>query len=342
GWFPLLFSHEVRPGGVMQVDALGRRFAVFRGKSGKVGVLDAFCPHGGASLCGPTAQVVGENIQCPFHLMEFDTHGRVVKVPWLDAGLPAANDALAWHCGEWHGYICVWFDAEKRPPAYALPAVSELKTMRYCGRWLVDRPIYMHLQEFTENTVDVQHFTPMHGSMALPWTNSDVPGINVAFASKVVLGRDKEALKYDADARPEYLYFINESSISFLGRGVPRTSATVVVKFVGPGGLVRFLFTLPNALFDRFQTHLPLNEYEGLAQRVGFSWHASRGVPAWLASYVVGEWVSNWWRDVWEDKVQRRLPPVLPGDGPISKGRSWFKQFYSESSPAMRNVSFDW
>jgi hypothetical protein len=63
--------------------------------------------------------------------------------------------------------VCVWYDADGRPPPYQPPRVAEIDdgSMRFCGTWDVDRPIYMHLIEYMENTVDVQHFTPMHGKV---------------------------------------------------------------------------------------------------------------------------------------------------------------------------------
>ena len=64
-----------------------------------------------------------------------------------------------------------------------------------------------------------------------------------------------------------------------------------------------------------------------------------------LASYVVGEWVSNWWADVavWEEKIRRQRPGLLRGDGPIPRGRAWYNQFYSESSSEVfKNQNFDW
>ena len=75
--------------------------------------------------------------------------------------------AKAYHWVEYHGMLCVWFDAEGREPQYDPPRVEMIDSgaMRFCGRWEVDRPVYMHLIEYMENTVDVQHFTPMHGSM---------------------------------------------------------------------------------------------------------------------------------------------------------------------------------
>jgi len=55
--------------------------------------------------------------------------------------------------------------------------------------------------------------------------------------------------------------------------------------------------------------------------------------------------VSNWWADVavWEEKIRRAQPALVKGDGPIQKGRRWFKQFYSDGSAAASEPqSFDW
>jgi hypothetical protein len=58
--------------------------------------------------------------------------------------------------------VFLWFHADGLPPTFALPPVPEIESgaMRPCGSWDCDRPIYMHLIEYTENTVDIQHFTP--------------------------------------------------------------------------------------------------------------------------------------------------------------------------------------
>mmetsp|Transcript_3957 Transcript_3957/g.11200 ORF Transcript_3957/g.11200 Transcript_3957/m.11200 type:complete len:455 (-) Transcript_3957:383-1747(-) len=345
-WYHLANSEDVKPGEVIQAEALGRKFAVWRAKSGELSVLDAFCPHGGANLCG--GSVVGDALQCPFHLWEFSPNGVVSKVPWLEEPPASIKRAHAWTAVDWHGLVCVWFHADQTSPTYAIPRVASIDEggMRLCGIWEVDRPVYMHIVEFMENTVDVQHFTPMHGLFPVPWTTMSIPGFTVNFASKVVLGsdHDAEALFLNPIGK-EFLYFINESSLNFLGREVPHTTASVIVQFIGPA-LHRFVFTLPDlGQIVMIQSHLPLLENRGLAQKVRFRWFASENIPNFLASYVVGEWVSNWWADVavWEEKIRRTQPALVKGDGPINRGRRWFKQFYSEGSEeAAQPRSFDW
>jgi cholesterol 7-dehydrogenase len=51
GWYRLCDSHELKPGEVRDIAILGHDFAVFRGElSGRVGVVDAYCPHLGAHM----------------------------------------------------------------------------------------------------------------------------------------------------------------------------------------------------------------------------------------------------------------------------------------------------
>ena len=55
GWYKLATSKEIKPGTAKHIDCIGEHFVVFRSTdSKKIFVLDAYCPHMGASL--------GENI----------------------------------------------------------------------------------------------------------------------------------------------------------------------------------------------------------------------------------------------------------------------------------------
>ena len=80
----------------------------------------------------------------------------------------------------------------------------------------------------------------------LPWTKIKIPGVEVKFDSRVVLGSEPEAAMMGPHPdHPEFLYFLNTSSLTFCGTDVPCTSASVTVQFIGPGSVVRFLFNIP-------------------------------------------------------------------------------------------------
>lgn len=313
-------------------------------------VFDAFCPHNGANLADGKI-TAGCRLQCPFHHVEFEASGAVAHVPWLEKEgecSSAVHSARVIPHRAFHGMVMIWFDPQGQPPTWFLEDDPVLADMRFCGSWLVERPIYMHLQEYTENTVDVQHFGPMHGQMAIPWTTFRIPGVYVSFDSRVIFGRDPAAKDYCQNPLPEHLFFYNKSSLHFRlagwGRPIPRSSADAIVHFIGPS-IHRFLFVIPNVgQLVMWQTHLPLNTHQGMAQQVRFRWYAGPSIPSALAWYVVGEWVSNWWADVrvWEEKIKRTPPALFKGDGPVQKSRAWFNQFHATQPTIAGPPCFDW
>lgn len=76
GWYKVCLSDEVKPGQVKEYTICENILAVYRSEDGKtVGVLDADCPHLGANMA-IEGRVVGDCLQCPFHLIEFGADGK--------------------------------------------------------------------------------------------------------------------------------------------------------------------------------------------------------------------------------------------------------------------------
>ncbi len=82
-----------------------------------------------------------------------------------------------------------------------------------------------------------------------------------------------------------------------------------------------------------YQTHLPVGPLE---QQVDFRWFADRRLPRVLVWYVVGNWISQWARDIeiWENKIYRERPRLCRDDGPVFRLRQWYRQFLPESATA--------
>ena len=84
GWFVMLYSDQLKSGGVQEVSALGLNLVAWRGESGKAYVADAYCPHLGAHL-GVGGKVAGECITCPFHGWQFQGEtGCLAKIPYSE------------------------------------------------------------------------------------------------------------------------------------------------------------------------------------------------------------------------------------------------------------------
>ena len=82
-WYPICLSRELKPGQLKSLFILEKDLVVYRTKSGKVNVLDAFCPHQGAHL-GVGGSVMGDDVRCPFHGWQFNGNGQCTHVPGLE------------------------------------------------------------------------------------------------------------------------------------------------------------------------------------------------------------------------------------------------------------------
>jgi cholesterol 7-dehydrogenase len=328
GWYKLLDSSALRPGELREVRCVGEKLAVFRSDvDGRVAAIEAYCPHLGALLTD--GRVVDGCVECPFHLWRLDGSGAVSAVPYAERP-PRARRARAWSVLELHGLVLLYYQHERgaspnpiEPPWIPSVDVIEKRGMVYRGRHDAG-VVRMHLIEFAENSVDYQHFGPLHGKLRVPWTQIPVPGFGIEHQASWELD----------EARPHVAYFHDDACLRFRGRRLPRTAAKATITFHGPGSLVSFHFRIPDlGEIVLFQTHTPLAPLE---QHVQFRWFADRKLPRLLVSYVVGNWISQWRQDIsiWERKIYRSRPLLVAEDGPVARLRRWFAQFYEAPANA--------
>ena len=115
-WYPLCLSTELPVGKVLGLPFLDGRIVVYRGASGKVQVLSAYCPHLGADLAVGTVE--GDEIKCAFHHWKFADSGQCVKTSLED---PVPPSACLFHFPTQERYGIVWaFNGEK--PLFDLPS----------------------------------------------------------------------------------------------------------------------------------------------------------------------------------------------------------------------------
>jgi cholesterol 7-dehydrogenase len=322
GWYRLLDSDEVAPGQVVPVEALGEDLVVFRTKAGVLSVMHARCPHLGANLGG--GRLVDDCIECPFHGWRFASDGGLACVPYTDK--PPRARVRTWPARELYGMIFIYHGpAEADPPPYVPDYWPELDsaTWSFRGRY-APRDVRMHILEFAENSVDFQHFGKLHGSMRVPWTPLRLPGVTIRHAARWELDAEK----------PHVSHFYDDAHLIVLGKDLPKTAAHGHVTFVGPASFVVFRLAVPkvgDVLIA--QTHTPVDAPDApLLLRTHFRWWAENTVPAVLTSYIVGNWISQWWQDVeiWEGKVHLPRPLLARGDGPLHTLRRWYQQFYPQ------------
>ena len=329
GWYRLALSKSVRRGDIRYLECLGRQFVIWREEnSDDVHVMDAFCPHLGANLA--FGRVRGDCLECPLHEWQFTGDGRVGHIPYSD-NPPERTFAQTVPVEEVHGQIFIYArgagskQAASDPPPYHMPRIREVDDGRFVLRGDHNvGGVRMHIVEVAENAVDTAHFQPLHRQFRIPWTPLRVPGVEI-----------EHTIEWTLD--PEYswkMHLIDDGVLKLFGRRLGRTTARARASYIGIGSVTMFRFSIPGqGEIEMYQTVLPLGP---LDQQVDFRWFADRNMSRLLVWYVIGNWVSQFGRDVeiWENKIYRAQPKLCRDDGPFFPLRRWYQQFLSDAPPS--------
>jgi phthalate 4,5-dioxygenase oxygenase subunit len=117
-WVPVGLSSEL-PGPdcpPVRILLLGEKLIAFRDSQGRVGLLDNFCPHRGASLFFGRSEGCG--LRCVYHGWQFDVEGRCIDMPSEPADSNFKNKvrAKAYPCRERGGIIWAYLGPRPEPP----------------------------------------------------------------------------------------------------------------------------------------------------------------------------------------------------------------------------------
>src|SRR5690349_2213648 len=143
------------------VKILGEELVLFRDPAGKVGLLDAHCPHRGASL--EYGDIEDGGIRCPYHGWLFDVRGRCLAMPAepKESNFPDKVKHSGYPVREQGGLLFAYLgpQAENPPPLPKYQALADNTGQRsleatriYDYNWF----------NFIENGADPVHFSILH------------------------------------------------------------------------------------------------------------------------------------------------------------------------------------
>ncbi len=156
-WHPLCRSSEVERGQVIGRGFLDGQVAIFRGESGTVSVVSAYCPHIGAHLAA--GNVVGDEIECGFHKWRFGDDGACTATGCGDP-VPGRASLFKYPTQERWGLVWAFNGSE---PTWDLPDLGAPDDE------LIFHPDIPHVDInadpwiFMTNTFDFNHFWSVHG-----------------------------------------------------------------------------------------------------------------------------------------------------------------------------------
>lgn len=301
GWFVVALADDLPVGGVKRLSYLGQEWVAFRGESGAVAVLDAYCPHMGAHL-GVGGTVLGDTVRCPFHAWQFGADGGCAAIPYASM-IPRQAHVRAHEVRERNGLVFVWSDPQGGPPGWEIPALEGHGGDEWLA-WDADcLRVRTHPREIVENVADKAHFPVVHGTHVDQFDNEYLGHLAIQRTRGVAYPR---------------------------GGGVDRFQLTAT--YHGPA----FQLTeMEGVLHSRlFIGHTPVNETE-LDLRFGVSLRVrgDRVKMEGFARHYIDNLRTGFHEDlqIWEHKQYRDPPLLAENDGPIGRLRAWYRQFYSAS-----------
>jgi nitrite reductase/ring-hydroxylating ferredoxin subunit len=318
GWYAVSLSRDLRPGEVRPMTFMGEEIILYRTESGKANVLGAYCPHLGAHL-GYGGTLRGECISCPFHKFEFDTSGQCTYVPY-GTRIPPKARATVFPTLEINKLILAYYDPtgalpEWEPTSLEMTGWSDLIGTQWTLRG--------HPQETTENSVDIGHFTEIHGYHAVEILKELVtqgPYLTTQYTmTRQTLGQPLKTIfeihvhglgysqvdvvvpKFGVRGR----LFVLATPID--GEQITLRIALSLDQNTQPGNFLPLLDLIPRQIIN------PVIAWSTLA---GFKHDVEQDLP------------------IWQHKRYIQPPILAEGDGPIGRYRQWVKQFYTELEKA--------
>eukprot|EP00658_Telonema_sp_P-2_P040542 TRINITY_DN28995_c0_g1_i2.p1 TRINITY_DN28995_c0_g1~~TRINITY_DN28995_c0_g1_i2.p1 ORF type:complete len:358 (+),score=55.42 TRINITY_DN28995_c0_g1_i2:191-1264(+) len=343
GWTRVCSAEDVAGDRVHSISALGQEMVAFRGEDGKVGVLDAYCPHLGAHL-GEGGTVRDGCLVCPFHGWKFNPSGKVVEIPYSAKEVPERAKTKVYESREILGVVFIWFHADGLPPQWELQCHQDVSGeassgSRYYYATMRCMQFDQHVCEMAMNGADHYHFQTLHREMPLPFFNKFVTGFH-----KVSAAFFDDAMNQGAPGEHVYYFTEKMETLHLFGMiplpvGWLLRRITTKVTFEGPT-IVHFRVSTPLGTMRMIKTLLPVSPFN---LHVEARWYGEEGTPRIFVNLmaVIGGFALNQDRQVWQNKLWRRKMMWVSGDGPFPAFQRWYNQFYSESSAKVSDA-YDW
>ena len=315
GWFMIAESANV----VQKPEAarfFGQDMVIYRGESGRVVVIDAYCPHMGTHFAKNESsyivmdgeQIDGDAIRCPYHGWRFTPEGVCDEIPYSPAPIPKTACVKSWPIKEEAGCIFIWHDPEGGTPDYDVPTFPEWNDTSWVN-WKIDHlgTLPCHPQEIVDNIADKAHLGPIHGSTDMEYCESEFDGHTV----RQVLAAGHRTLADDVMTNDTW--------------------------YTGPGILIsKMEGHFPSVMLI---CHTPIEDGSVMA------WHAlmvkvPNDPPTKEDIAMAGEFQTGSKMallqdfDVWANKKACTQIMQVVGDGPFGKVRTWYKQFFNPRADA--------
>lgn len=321
GWFMIAEASELDTHRPLAVRFFGKDFALYRGRaSGRVVLLDAYCPHMKTHLAAPNktsyviqdgmgTNVEGDGIRCPYHAWRFGPDGKCDDIPYHKGEIPAAACVKSWTVVESLGAVWVWHDPEGGEPEWEHPSLKQWGDPQWVRpKWDHLGVLNQHPQELVDNICDYGHLSPIHGSTVARFENE----IKSHYAIQRQCGGHRT--------------LVTEGGVS--------ADLHTITTYHGPGILMSDLTGMYEGVM--LIAHTPIDDgtvkvWHALMVRSPSKSAAATKTDAVEAAHFQEMALTAFVQDieVWNHKAPCINGLFIPSDGAFMKARIWYKQFYN-------------
>lgn len=165
-WHPICTSAELPEPDCdpLRTRLLGESFVVFRDSHGRVGVLDEFCMHRGASLA--LGRVEEGGIRCLYHGWKFSVDGRIMETPnHADPRLCERLKAPCYPVHESAGLVWTYIGLPEHQPPFRRFGFEDVPD---ANRVVLRINVNANYMQLWEGGADTSHVTMLHSNAARP------------------------------------------------------------------------------------------------------------------------------------------------------------------------------
>jgi phthalate 4,5-dioxygenase oxygenase subunit len=167
-WLPAALADELAEsdGTPVRIRLVGQELVAFRDTAGRLGALDAACPHRLASLALGRNEEHG--IRCIYHGWKFDVGGRCVEMPTEPEGygFSSRTSVRSYPVREAGGLVWTYLGPPECEPPFPAFDWTALPRSQVAPIKFVERANYV---QATEGAVDTAHTMSLHRGVSRDW-----------------------------------------------------------------------------------------------------------------------------------------------------------------------------
>ncbi|MEX2616650.1 MAG: Rieske 2Fe-2S domain-containing protein [Alphaproteobacteria bacterium] len=160
-WQPVALSEELAEpdGAPVRVTVLGEELVAFRDTEGRIGLIQAHCPHRGADLFYGCNEECG--LRCVYHGWKFDVAGKAMDLPNVPPGARHHDTvrAKSYPTREYGEIVWAWLGPQDRVPD--IPKL-EFGLVTPQQRHVTKQLIECNWAQVLEGDLDTSHFSFLH------------------------------------------------------------------------------------------------------------------------------------------------------------------------------------